>query len=103
MNVPISASDKNRFDQIRKTISELGCKEGSFLRVELLFYEALGIAKTYGDNLQFNGLLAALKEVQSGVYQNTKLICRTSSQKERHIHKFVVQFKKAIALKPNLL
>jgi hypothetical protein len=99
MNMLITTPDKGRLEEIRKTLSILGCKEGTFLKVELLFYEALTIAKGYGENVQFNKLLASLRDVQSGVYQATKEVCKTSSQKERLIRKFVVQFKKAISCK----
>ena len=99
MNTVITAPDKNRFEEIRKSLSSLGSKEATFLKVELLFHEALTMAKAYGNDLRENFLLAALRKVQLDAYEKTKEVCRTKSQKERLIHHFVADFKKAIAIK----
>src|SRR5687768_16959540 len=99
MNVLITSPDKSRLEEIRKTLTMLGYRESAFLKVELLFYEALTLAKAYGDNLQINGLLASLRNVQAGIYQETKAVFKTSTQKERIIRKFIVEFKKAISCK----
>lgn len=93
----ITVVDRGRFDEIRKSLDILGNKESAFLRVELLFYEALSMARAYGTDLQLNSLLAALKNVQQNTYEGTKEVCRTSQQKEKLIRKFIVQFKKAIS------
>jgi len=99
MNILITTPDRKRFDAIRKSLDMLGNRESSFLQVELLFYEALNLAKAYGENVQMNSLLAALRNVQLGAYEKTKEACRTSAQKERLIRQFIIQFKKAIASK----
>lgn len=95
----ITTTDRKRFDAIRKRLAMLGKQERTFLQVELLFYEALNMAKTYGEDVQLNTLLAALRNVQTGAYEKTKEVCRTSTKKEQLIQQFVVQFKKAIASK----
>lgn len=97
MNMLITTTDKKRLDAIRKDLGILGSRESTFLRVELLFYEALTLAKNYGENAQMNTLLGELRKVQAGAHEKTKEICRTSVQKERLIHQFIVQFKKAIS------
>lgn len=95
----VNTIHKSRLDEIRRNLDLLGCKEGAFLKVELLFYEALSIAKSYGNDLQTNDLLTALRNVQTDAYEKTKEVCRTSQQKERLIRQFIVHFKKAIASK----
>jgi len=97
MNTLITTPDRKRLDAIRKDLGLLGNKESSFLKVELLFYEALNLAKSYGENAQLNTLLASLRHVQVDAYEKTKEVCRTSAQKERLIRQFIVQFKRAIA------
>ena len=81
MNILITTADRKRFDAIRKDLDMLGSRESTFLKVELLFYEALNMAKTYEANVQLNTLLAALRQVQVGAYEKTKEVCRTSTQK----------------------
>lgn len=94
----VTVIDRSRLDEIRKNLNLLGNKESSFLRVELLFYDALSIARSYGNDLQLNALLAALKNVQHNAYEKTKEVCKSSQRKERLIHQFIVQFKKAISM-----
>lgn len=102
MNLPITPADRKRFDAIRKQLDLLGNRESTFLQVELLFFEALNIAKTYGDDVQANALLAAFRNVQAGAYEKTREACKTSAQKERLIRQFTVQFKKALATRQSL-
>jgi len=103
MSILITIPDQKRFQAIRKNLDMLGSKESTFLKVELLFYEALNMAKTYGENTHINELLAALRNVQLGTYEKTKSVCKTRAQKERLIHQFMVQFKRAIAGKSMLV
>lgn len=93
----VTVTDRSRLVAIRKSLDILGSKESSFLRVELLFFDALSIARAYGNDLHVNTILASLKNVQQGAYEKTKEVCKTSQQKERLIRQFIVQFKKSIS------
>jgi hypothetical protein len=97
MITTITTDHKKRFEEIRKNLGLIGCKESSFLKVELLFYEALTISRSYGNDPEQNSLLAALKKVESDEYEKTKEKFRKSSQRETFIRRFVVQFKNVLA------
>jgi hypothetical protein len=45
MAIVISTSHKQRFDEMKKKMTLIGNKEGSFTQIELLFYEALSISR----------------------------------------------------------
>ncbi|HEU4472901.1 MAG TPA: hypothetical protein VFR58_17525 [Flavisolibacter sp.] len=89
----INEAHKGRFDEMKKKLTLAGYRESAFTTVELLFYEAITISRTYGNDPGENPLLAALKEVEANQYRNTKEHFKKPSQREQAIRKFVVQFK----------
>lgn len=97
MITPISKVHRIRLTEIRKSLQTLGCKEAQFLKIELLFFEALDISRNYTDDLDDNPLLAALKNVQNDQYQKTKIATRKASERESSIRRFVVSFRKALS------
>lgn len=74
----------------------IGAKEGNFVRVELLFYEAIAIARAYGNDAADNALLAAFKQLQAEEYQQTKALFKKSVQRERVIRRFISRFKNVL-------
>ncbi len=91
--------DKQRFEEIRKSITEIGSKESSFVKIEQMFYESITICRNYGNEVAENKLLALFKNLEEGkYYQDTKAHFRKSSQREQAIKKFINQFKIALAL-----
>ena len=82
-----------QLDDIRKQLALIGCKESSFITVELLFYDALTISRTSGDDPSSNQLLSDLKQLEGKQYKDTKELFRKSTQKEHAIKRFIVQFK----------
>lgn len=99
MTLKLTDSHKKRLEEIRKEVSILGSKESAFLKVELLFYEALAIAREYGNDARENPLLEDLKKVQESVYEKTNELYKKSSQREISIRRFIVQFKKVLSTK----
>jgi hypothetical protein len=97
MITSISTSHKQRFEEIKKSLQLLGCKESHFVKIELLFFEALSISRTYGDDPQQNALLTALKGLQHNQYEKTKVVTKKASQRESSIRRFVVGFKKVLS------
>ncbi len=97
MITSISKVHRVRLTEIRKSLQALGCKEAQFLKIELLFFEALDISRNYTDDLDDNTLLAALKNVQNDQYQKTKIATRKASERESSIRRFVVSFRKALS------
>jgi hypothetical protein len=99
MTLILTDTHKKRLEEIRKEVSLIGSKESSFLKVELLFYEALSIAREYGSDARENPLLEDLKRVQESVYEKTNELYKKSSQRELSIRRFIVQFKKVLSFK----
>src|SRR5215204_7204246 len=97
MTTPISNTHRVRLTEIRKSLQALGWKEAQFLKIELLFFEALDISRTYTENLEENTLLAAIKNIQNDQYQKTKIATRKASKRESSIRRFVVSFRKALS------
>jgi len=97
MTTPISNAHRARLNEIRKSLQTLGWKEAQFLKIELLFFEALEISRTYSDDPDENTLLAALKNLQNDQYQKTKIATRKASERESSIRRFVVSFRKALS------
>jgi hypothetical protein len=97
MIVSISHTDRQRFEEIRKNLQELGNKESQFVKVELLFFEVLSIAKTYGEHPEQNTLLAALKNLQHDQYEKTKLATRKATERELAIRRFIVALRKVLS------
>lgn len=93
MTTNISPEHKKRFTEIKSNLSELGCREAAFIRVELLFFEALTISRDYGDDEQENGLLAALKRLQAEEYATANERFAKAIQRERAIRRFINGFK----------
>ncbi len=91
--VAFSLEHKERFEEMRKKLLVLGSRESSFLAVELLFYEAITIARSYGNDPEQNQLLYALKQLESGAYHDTKAHFKKSNQRETVIRRFIVQLK----------
>jgi hypothetical protein len=99
MTTTLSSPDQKRFEEIKKAVSLIGSKESSFLKIELLFYEALAISRGYGNDPEGNTFLAKLKEIQANEYEKTKECTRKSTQRELHIRRFITQFRKALSAK----
>jgi hypothetical protein len=91
-------TDKQRFEEIRKNLTELGSKESAFIRVEQLFYEAINISRNYGNDVSTNKLLSLFKELEADHYQATKAHFKKSSQREHVIKRFINQFKIVLAM-----
>lgn len=93
MGKAIALEHKKKFEDMKKQLVLIGNREGNYIKVELLFYEAMALARAYGENVNENGLLDALKQLQSGQYETTKEYFKKSSQKEQAIKRFMNQFK----------
>jgi hypothetical protein len=97
MAMEISAAHKIRFDEIRKKLSLLGSKESTFVAVELLFYELLTIARSYGNESSENQLLEQLKVLEGNEYKKTQLKYQKGSHREKAIRQFVNLLKHLLA------
>jgi hypothetical protein len=95
---PVSDTHRKRFEEIRKSLRELGCKESGFVKIELLFFEVLTIAKVYGEDAHQNSLLAALKNLQNDQYEKTKVATRKASEREALIRRFTVGLRKILSV-----
>ena|SRR5215207_11596957 len=96
--IALTKQHRLRFNEIRQKLTSLGSRESAFVTIELLFYEALAIARTYGEDAD-NNLLAALKQVYAEQYQATKEVFRKSRQRELAIRKFSVRLKNVLNVK----
>jgi hypothetical protein len=85
-------------EDIRKKLSETGWKESHFVSVELLFYESITIARSFGNDPSTNEFLAALKQLEANEYKSAKEFYRRSSQKEQAIRRFVMHLKTILAV-----
>ena len=97
MITSISISHRKRLDEIKRTLDLLGCREGNFVRVELLFYEAITISRTYGEDASQNAFLSALKSLRQEQYQKTRELTKKPVQRELQIQKFIVQLKRVLS------
>ena len=97
MTEAITQQFRDRLEEIRKKLATLGSKETQFMAVEMLFYDYITIARTYGNETEDNKLLLALKELEAGAYANTKNFFKKSHQREHVIRRFIVQFKNILA------
>jgi hypothetical protein len=97
MTKAITPEHKHHLETIKKNLSIIGSKEANFLKIELLFYEAMEVARQYGDEVNENKLLAALKEVQANEYKDTKTLFKKSSQREQVIRKFIAKFRSVLS------
>lgn len=97
MITAISIQHQERFEQIRKSLQLLGCSEANFIKVELLFYEALSISKDYGSETGNNSLLSNLRQVLQDQYEKAKAPTAKRNQRELHIRKFIIALKKVLS------
>lgn len=97
MQHSISLEHKKQLDEIRKALTTIGARESNFVKVELLFYEAMTVARAYGDDVNENGFLAALKQLQANQYRDTKALFNKSSQRERVIRRFISSLKTVLS------
>ena len=86
-----------RLESMKKQLTAIGYRESTFVTVELLFYEALDLARTYGDDWNTNTLLATLKKMHEKEYARTKELFRKPAQRERVIRQFMAVFKSALS------
>lgn len=100
MPINISRDHFLRFEEIKRNLSLLGPREGAFVKVELLFFEALSISRSYGEDPNENTLLAELKELQHEEYQKTKEATKKVNQRELVIRKFIVKLKRVLTISP---
>lgn len=96
MTTTISLQHKQLFEEMKKNLTAIGSKEGNFIKVELMFYQAMTVAREYGDDEKENGLLAALKNLQANQYQETKAFFKKNTQREKVIRKFANSFKSVL-------
>ena len=97
MTKELTYEDKLHLEEIRKKLSIIGFKEANFLKIELLFYEAMELARNYGSDMMENKLLYALKQLQVNQYQDTKSFFKKSSQREQVIRRFITGFKSVLS------
>lgn len=98
MSISISRHHQQRFEEIKRDLKVLGHRESTFVKVELLFFEALTISRSYGEDPNENKLLAELKQVQHEQYQKTKEVTKKINQRELNIRKFVVKLKRVLSV-----
>lgn len=89
----ISNTDKRFFEDAKKQLTQFGSKECNFLKVEMLFYDTMKVARQYGDDLAENSLLAALKKLQLVGFAEAKTRCSRVTTQERLIKRFNGQFR----------
>jgi hypothetical protein len=87
-----------KLEEIRKKLSVIGCKESTFITVELLFFNALTVSTEMGDSPEGAGLQHALRRIQAEEYQTTKNHFKKSTQREKVIRGFIASFKKALGI-----
>ena len=96
MKQSLSPVHKKKFEEIKRNLTTIGAKESTFIKIELLFYDALSVAREYGDDVAENGLLAALKGLQANQYRDTKALFNKSVQRERVIRRFIGSLKEVL-------
>lgn len=97
MTRPISPEHKRKFEEMRKKLLMFGSRESNFIKVELLFYDAIAVARTYGNDENENAMLAAFKDLQNNQYQETKAIFSKREQRERVIRRFISGLKSVLS------
>jgi predicted DNA-binding ribbon-helix-helix protein len=86
-----------RLKDVLGSIRITPCDESSFLRLELLFYDVLSIARAYGDEWEANNMLAALKHIQAREYKHANEKFPKSRQRMVAIKKFRTALKKEVS------
>lgn len=97
MKKSMSVEHKQKLEEIKRNLTAAGAKESSFTRVEILFYDAMTIARAYGDDIAENRFLAAFKKLQATEYQQTKAHYNKSVQRERVIRRFIASLKTVLS------
>jgi|SRR6476660_5828344 len=97
MTNELNHQHSQRLEEMKRQLSIIGFKESNFLKIELLFYDAIEIARAYGNDPHENKLLATLKDLQANEYQNTKSHFKKSSQREQVIRRFITGFRTALS------
>ena len=97
MTTLISDLHRRRLEEIRKSLQELGNKESVFIKIELLFFEAINIAKSYGESAEQNGLLHALRNLQNDQYKKTGIATRKATEREFTIRRFILSLRKVLS------
>ena len=98
MTNSISDTHRRRFEEIRKSLQALGYKEGVFIKIELLFFEVLMIAKVYGEDAEKNSLLKALKNLRDDQYEKTKIATKKATVREASIRRFAVGLRRILSV-----
>ena len=93
MSTTITDSHKQRFEEMRRIIRETGGKETNFSKIEQLFYEAINISRSYGNDIADNKLLALFKKLEAEQYTDTTALFKKGSKREQAIKRFTNQFK----------
>jgi hypothetical protein len=96
MGTNMSVIHKKRFEEIRKSLTVIGPREMNFLKVELLFYEVLDIAKNYGIG-ESNVLLGQLRQLDRDQYTKAKAPTAKSRQREINIRHFISGLKNILS------
>lgn len=91
MMVTLTQVHSKRLREITEKLKSNGQHESAFTSVEILFYEAIAIARNYGDESTGNTLLQELKYLESNQYQSTQGIFPKSSRREQKIKSFITQ------------
>ena len=97
MKTALSDLHRKRFEEIRRNLDTIGSSESSFIKIELLFFEAINIARDYGSDVYTNPLLADLKDLQASSYEKANEVHKKKSQREICIRKFIASFKRLIS------
>lgn len=97
MTKEINHQHRQQLEEMKRQLSIIGFRESNFLKIELLFYDAIEIARAHGNDVNDNKLLARLKELQANEYLNTKNLFKKSSQREQVIRRFITGFRSALS------
>jgi DNA-binding FadR family transcriptional regulator len=89
--IVLTQEHKNRLREINEKLKNQKHSEALFTGVEIMFYEAIAIARDYGNDLSGNRLLADLKYLESNQYRATQVQFRKSRQREQKIKSFIRQ------------
>ncbi|HEX6334628.1 MAG TPA: hypothetical protein VFZ78_10410 [Flavisolibacter sp.] len=89
----VSNEHKQVLAEMRKRLVVIGNKECDFISVELLFYDAIRIARFYGDDPATNSFLSDLKNLEISEYEESRQLFRKSSQREKVIRRFSMRLK----------
>src|SRR5690349_19845288 len=93
MKEKITPDHKKQFEETKRVLVAIGSKEENFLKIELLFFDIIRVARTYGDDPAENNFLAALKQLQANEYRETQTKFKKSVQREKVIGRFINQLR----------